>query len=293
MIPSLEFGTDGAGFMPLTVFTPSRPLRRYVKAIWDYQDLTGDESAALTILPDTTIYLCFLYADTLQTRHKDRVYTTRSGLAGFQTFRSDLGGIGTISGVSACLTAWGLNAFHSGIAKDCAERRVECREIFPRYAIEKLEDTLARAPSAAARVEHVEGFLLSALGQHDEDLLIAAACDALNALDERCSIGDLARSLDVTERTLERRFRSQIGTTPKRYSRVIRLRKAILRRKSGASWADAAYATGYYDQSHMIRDFQALYGLSPKDISAGIRASTTLRFSGLLNLHPETSHPAS
>jgi hypothetical protein len=48
-------------------------------------------------------YLCFLYADLLTTAHKDRLYTTRSGLglAGFQSFRSDLGGLGKICGVSA------------------------------------------------------------------------------------------------------------------------------------------------------------------------------------------------
>ena len=62
--------------MSLRVFSPSRLLAPYVTAIWDYEDLTGSEELALTILPDNATYLCFLYADLLQTTHKEGVYTT-------------------------------------------------------------------------------------------------------------------------------------------------------------------------------------------------------------------------
>ena len=100
-----------------------QPLAPYVSAIWDYDDLLGGENLVLSILPDTAMYLCFLYTDLLTTRHKDRVFTTRSGPAGFQTFRNDLGGMGNVSGVSARLTPWGVNVFRRGIVQDCAEDR--------------------------------------------------------------------------------------------------------------------------------------------------------------------------
>jgi len=89
--------------MSLRVFRPSAFLANFVEAYWDYEDLTGMEGTALSILPDTATYLCFLYKDPLVTAHKNDAYRTRSGLAGFQSFRSDLGGSGTISGVSARL----------------------------------------------------------------------------------------------------------------------------------------------------------------------------------------------
>ena len=49
-----------------------------------------------------------------------------------------------------------------------------------------------------------------------------------------------------------------------------------------------AYTTGYYDQSHMIKEFQELYGLPPESLYPRMEGSRTFRFSGLLNLH----HPA-
>ncbi len=271
--------------MSLKTFAPSKLLAPYVTAIWDYEDLTGSDNLMLSILPDTATYLCFLYADLLQTTHKGGVYTTRSGLAGFQSFRSDLGGLGKVSGVSARLTPWGLNVFRSGIVKDCAEKRVDCRDIFPRYSIEKIEDKLSNMRTAKERVQCVEDFLLAILNRDNEDLLIQKACRDLSASNGNYPIRMLARNLGLTERTFERRFLNHVGATPKKYARVVRLRNAIFQRKTLPTWADVACAVGYYDQSHMIHDFQELYGISPESLYPQIDVSQTIQFSGLLNLN--------
>ena len=270
--------------MSLRVVRPCRLLEPYVSAIWDYDDLFGGENSALSILPDTATYLCFLYADLLTTEHKDRIYTTRSGLAGFQSFRSDLGGSGKICGVSVRLTPWGLNVFCQGIVRDCAERRVDCRDVFPKYAIEEMEDSLSMKHTAGERVQCVEHFLLTRLNRHHEDSVIQQACKVLDRTNGSCSIARLARSLGLTERTLQRRFQRHIGVTPKRYACIVRLRSAVLQRKDLPSWADVAHATGYYDQSHMINDFQEFYGMPPDSLYPQVEASRTIQFSGLLNL---------
>lgn len=270
--------------MGLRVFRPYRLLEPYVTAIWDYDDLLGGDNVALSILPDTATYLCFLYEDLLTTAHKDRIYTTRSGLAGFQSFRSDLGASGKVSGVSARLTPWGLNVFCRGIVKDCAESRVDCRDIFPKYLVEELEDRLSAKRTVAERVQCVERFLLLMLNLDNEDLLIQTTCKELNRSNGNCSISTLARTLGLAKRTLERRFQNHIGATSKKYARIVRLRNAIFQRSKFSNWADVACAVGYYDQSHMIHDFQELYGMSPESIYPKMQVSQTIRFSGLLDL---------
>lgn len=272
--------------MALRIFIPSQPLAPYVEAFWDYEDLTGEANAALSILPDAASYLCFLYQAPLQTTHRHGRYSTRSGLAGFQSFRNDLGGDGCISGVSARLTAWGLNVFRRGVVTDCAERRVDCRDLFPRTTVERIEDDLARLNSVEDRVHYIERFLLSILDPQREDRLIQAACQAIHHARGNCQISALARQLELSKRTLERRFFNHIGATPKKYARVIRLRNAILQRSSLSSWAEVALEMGYYDQSHMIHDFMELYGYSPEALYPQVHASSTIHFSGLLNLHP-------
>ena len=270
--------------MSLTIIKPSSLLAPYVIAFWDYENLFEGDNVALSILPDTASYLCFLYAELLTTAHKEQTFTTRSGLAGFQSFRSDLGGEGIVSGVSARLTPWGLNVFCRGIISDCADRRVDCRDIFPKYSIEAIEDKLALKKNAYDRVHCVEQFLLSILNRNNEDLLIQTACQELNRSNGKDSIMMLAQKLGLSKRTLERRFLLHIGTTPKKYARVVRLRNALFQRQTLSSWADVAYFTGYYDQSHMINDFQELYGLSPDKLYPQIETSKTIQYSGLLDL---------
>ncbi len=270
--------------MTLRVFRPSPLLAAYVDAYWDYENLTGEASSYLSILPDTATYLCFLYRDPLLTAHGSRTYRTRSGLAGFQSFRNDLGGTGTISGVSARLTLWGLNVFRLGIVKECAEKRVDCRDIFPKYSIERIEDDLARIPTAEGRVAYVERYLLSIFNPRNEDLLVRRACEQLVASGGNYRVAELASSLGLSKRTLERRFVNHIGATPKKVSRVIRLRSAILQKARLPSWAEVAHAVGYYDQSHLIHDSLELYGMTPETLYPQIRVSPTIQFSGLLDL---------
>jgi AraC-like DNA-binding protein len=270
--------------MSLTVFRPCPLLADYIDAYWDYEDLTGGDNAALSILPDTATYLCFLYKDPLVTAHRAATYKIRSGLAGFQSFRNDLGGSGTISGVSARLTPWGVNVLRPGIAKECAEKRVDCRDIFPKYAIERIEDDLSRIATGEDRVAYIERYLLSIFTPGKQDLLVRRAYDQLVVSGGNCRIGELARRLDLSRRSLERRFVDHIGAAPKKVSRILRLRQAITLKKRLPSWADVAYAVGYYDQSHMIHDFLELYGMTPEALFPQVRNSPTIRFSGLLDL---------
>jgi len=130
----------------------------------------------------------------------------------------------------------------------------------------------------------VKQFLLSILNRNNEDLLIQTACQELNRSNGKDSIMMLAQKLGLSKRTLERRFLLHIGTKPKKYARVVRLRNALFQRQTLSSWADVAYFTGYYDQSHMINEFQELYGLSPDKLYPQIETSKTIQYSGLLNL---------
>lgn len=273
--------------MTLKIFAPSQLLAPYVEAFWDYEDLTGDKNSSLSILPDTATYLCFLYQDPLQTTHRHGSYSTCSGLAGFQSFRNDLGGNGRISGVSARLTPWGLNVFQRGIVKDCSERRLDCKDIFSKFTVERIEEDLANKVSVEERVKYIEHFLLSVLNPQNEDRLILAACREIHHARGNCQISKLARHLGFSKRTLERRFFNHIGATPKKFARVIRLRHAILQRPSLSSWAEVAHEMGYFDQSHMIHDFMEFYGISPEALYPQVNASQTIHFSGLLNLHLE------
>jgi AraC-like DNA-binding protein len=63
---------------------------------------------------------------------------------------------------------------------------------------------------------------------------------------------------------LERAFLQAVGYTPKYYSRIVRFNKAIRHMSKGkSSLTSVSYLSGYYDQSHFIRDFKKFAGTTP------------------------------
>ena len=83
------------------------------------------------------------------------------------------------------------------------------------------------------------------------------------------SIDALARHVLLSRRQLGALFDRELGMSPKAASRLIRFQRAM-RAIAGSvavgqepQLADAAARCGYYDQSHLDRDFRGYVGLSP------------------------------
>jgi AraC-like DNA-binding protein len=87
------------------------------------------------------------------------------------------------------------------------------------------------------------------------------------------SIADLCRETGLPQRTLLARFDDWVGVTPKQLARASRLRSVLARVEPGAEvrWADIALDCGFYDQAHLVHEFQDLLGLSPDAFLGGRR----------------------
>ena len=65
-------------------------------------------------------------------------------------------------------------------------------------------------------------------------------------------------------RAFERRFVAHVGLTPVHYRRLSRFRGVLRLYSEGVrDWAGLAAATGFSDQSHLVRDFGTFAGLTP------------------------------
>ena len=83
-------------------------------------------------------------------------------------------------------------------------------------------------------------------------------------------IGSLARDTGWSHKHLIRKFRQQVGLTPKTAARLLRFEHVWRRLGDGESarWDRIAADGGYADQSHLIRDFREFTGGSPADFLA-------------------------
>lgn len=78
-------------------------------------------------------------------------------------------------------------------------------------------------------------------------------------------IGELANHAALGVRQYERRFRDEIGVAPKLFARITRFQMALDAKLTAPqrSWLGIAHQFGYFDQMHMIRDFQSFSGGTP------------------------------
>jgi AraC-like DNA-binding protein len=82
--------------------------------------------------------------------------------------------------------------------------------------------------------------------------------------EERVQIADLARQLGLSRAHFARRFRATFGMPPLQYVLKMRVDRGLeLLRGGEYRVAEAAYAVGFYDQSHFDRHCRKFYGQSP------------------------------
>ena len=85
-----------------------------------------------------------------------------------------------------------------------------------------------------------------------------------------CSLRELSMDMGVSGRHLRRLVKESTGINPKRIERLLRLNSVLLvaDQSERPSWSRLAYRFGYFDQAHLIRDYQDFCGGSPAEVHA-------------------------
>ncbi len=152
---------------------------------------------------------------------------------------------------------------------ELVDNLVEVPRIFGRD-VNSIGEQLHVLRDIDARQQFIEDlFWLNGVGSTVQGRLCNMATDIVEACGGRIRVADLAREVNVTNRTLERFFLDQIGLQPKRFIRNVRFQNAVIRLRSGyrmGNLAGIAYDCGYSDQSHLIKEFKTLSGRLPSII---------------------------
>lgn len=77
------------------------------------------------------------------------------------------------------------------------------------------------------------------------------------------SLEEMGLWVDMTPFQLISLFKRTAGLTPHAYLTQLRLKSAIRQLKTGAPIAEAALASGFYDQSALTRHFKRSFGITP------------------------------
>lgn len=84
-------------------------------------------------------------------------------------------------------------------------------------------------------------------------------------------IDDMARSVGVSPYHMIRQFKAVCGLTPHQFQIQCRVRKAQKLLEEEKSVTEAAYATGFCDQSHFDRCFRKIVCLTPSEYKQAVK----------------------
>ena len=191
-------------------------------------------------------------------------------LVGPSTHRQeDLMLSGSLSVFSIRFSPVGFRALFGIPARLLRDRAVEAELILGRQIVELHEQLAASEPAGWESV--AERYLMRRLRMFEssaENHIAGLAATAMQRSRGTIDVAEVASRLAVSTRHLERAFQEQVGVPPKVFGRLLRLDHALELAAAGSKWAEVAYACGYFDQSHMVRDFRAMTGVTPLEFAA-------------------------
>ena len=160
----------------------------------------------------------------------------------------------------ALKTLFGLQA--SELTNGCIDLHTikQAREI-------NLQEQLLNAIALQHRLQLIDNFIITLSGLHSTlDPKIVFATSTLQKDNSVQVLTDLQRQLNITERSLQRLFETNVGISPKMYKRICQFQAAFqqLNQYEFSKLTDVAFDHGFADQSHFIRVFKEFTGITPK-----------------------------
>jgi len=256
--------------------SPRAPLNNFVECFWTLEgDGPTPGPAPERILPDGCVELILNFGDRFSQHHDNgRETQPRHFLVGQMSGPILISPNGAVQLLGIRFHPGGTSAFVRVPMNELTDRIAELGSLSNELERELLSVSEC-LPSLAEKIAAVESALIGRLlrGSHDSSAMRLAARIVQSA--GLISVDQLALDAGISSRQLERRFLREIGVGPKLLGRILRFQQVFRAvERLDAAWASIAVECGYYDQAHLIRDFNQFAGQTPSVLIAEQSALT-------------------
>jgi len=241
---------------------PSPALKPFVRRFMFVESESGETSS---ILPDTSLILGFRFKGSgLQLSKYGDLDLPKAAVVGLRDNARKLLHAEGVATALVSFTATGAASFLREPLHNLFNESAPLDALSSVSTVEDIWDRLAGSSDDAHRAGILEDFLLTQLNGLDPDPAVLEALAEIKASKGLVRIEELARITCLSQSALERRFRRAVGSSPKKFASIVRLRHVIDQQAKGFNLGDIAQEAGYYDQSHFVKDFKAFTGTSPE-----------------------------
>jgi AraC-like DNA-binding protein len=244
-------------------YLPPGELKSYVRYFWSYHSMKSNASK-LRIESFADRFPRLIFQDL---KDFEALQTTTNTLlpacyiSGVDTLPSTSVMDGRFSHFGISFYPHALHTLFKIDASELVNRMPDIELIVKSGLAQKLNDTV----SDEERIDLVSRFLIDSLPISKRTNQLINNIIHSEHLSFDASVISLQEEFKVSERQLERVFKSAIGISPKKYQRILRFESA-LEKLSAANYSDLtaiSYDLNFSDQAHFINDFKNLSGLSP------------------------------
>lgn len=242
---------------------PCEPLQPYIRY---FVVAENPDESTYKVFPSTALVIGFQYRGQLKSiaNHQETSLTS-AGITGisdhYKTFRNSAG-IGTIL---VYFTEIGLSHFTTCPANELFNQSIGLDNLFNKDKIRETEEKLAFGKTDKQRIHIIEHFLVSQLKEARNDQLILKAVSLIYQSKGSLRIKELQEQLCISQSPFEKRFRKLVGTSPKKFSNIIRFNLVLNQLNTGKSLTEICYENHFFDQAHFIKDFKQFTGDTPEN----------------------------
>ena len=171
---------------------------------------------------------------------------------------------GNINEITFYFKPLGLNAFLNKSL--CHYTNDFFSNFIPFEDYKNVFSTILKENDLDKRIDQIENYWLSKLKDFQHPFLNQMIID-LKDTQRDYSISDLAIKHNTTRQNLTKHFESNLCKSPSDFKKIQRFREALksqINSQTKNNLTSLSYDMLFYDQSHLIKDFKSLTGLTPK-----------------------------
>lgn len=253
-------------------YEPHQDLESLVNFYWTLEVPKLENPQRQRIVPDGNIEMIFILGDDVKrwVSEDEFILQPRAMVLGQVTKPYYILPTGKVETFAVSFYPYGFANFVSVPISDLVNQETALNTLFDKEAVDELEQMIINAKDTATRIEHLEHFLRNKLHTDNViDKIVKSTIDTIFSSKGKTPINTLLKNDPSKKKQLERKFKKQVGLSPKQLSKIIRLQAALKmvldQDKNTSNLTNIAYESGFYDQSHFIRDFKEFTGIIPKE----------------------------
>ncbi|MBK5720454.1 AraC family transcriptional regulator [Dysgonomonas sp. Marseille-P4677] len=247
---------------------PSPLLSPYIKHYWILK-INETNPISERIIPTGFMQLVFHRGDKMKSLTHNKLQP-QSFICGQSDSYTNLESTGKVNMIVVVFHPFGAKTFFPMSMNEFYGMNISLKDLGDQ-SLKELEERIHETPDNYEAIKLIEEYLTPRLYRFDNynSKRISKVIDSINSKHQP-NITQLSNIACLSYKQFNRIFTEYVGVTPKEFTRIIRFQRTLymLQQNPNIDIMQIIVDCGYYDQSHLIKEFRNFSGYTPFEFIA-------------------------